>query len=178
MYLYCYFLHRNNGRLNHRTNPYNISVTQQRLSLVSLGYLWRTASETNAKQQFCTCVLFFQLHFFAITARQRHHPEIFLSLSKLDAVRKSWSIVLTALAFSNSNTSMSRSDPKDGSLLRNVFCDDQLKKRLRRKNRIGRRRQAKKSRMAPRNGDDPDNCIIIQSLEFNSKKQILIGIVS
>ena len=59
-----------------------------------------------------------------------------------------------------------------------IFCDDQLKKRLRRKNRIGRQRHAKKSQMAPRNGDDPDNCIIIQLLEFNSKKQILIGIVS
>ena len=92
MYLYCYFLHRNNNRLNPGTNPYNISVTQQRLSLVSLGYLWRTASETNTKQQFCTCVIFFQLHFFAIIARQRHHLGIFLSLSKLDAVPKSRSI--------------------------------------------------------------------------------------
>ena len=42
---------------------------------------------------------------------------------------------------------MSRSDPEDGSLLRNVFCDDQLKKRLRRKNRIEGQRQAKKSRI-------------------------------
>ena len=96
MYLYCYFLHRNNDRFNPRTNPYNISVTQQRLSLVSLGYLWRSASEANAKQQFCTRVIFFQLHFFAIAARQRRHLGIFLSLSKLDAVPKSWSTVLTA----------------------------------------------------------------------------------
>ena len=96
MYLYCYFLHWNNDRLNPRTNPYNISATQQRLSHVSLGYLWRTVAETNAKQQFCTCVIFFQLHLFAITARQGHHLGIFLSLSKLDAVPKSWSIVLTA----------------------------------------------------------------------------------
>ena len=29
----------NNNRLNLHTNPYNISVTQQRFSLVSLGYL-------------------------------------------------------------------------------------------------------------------------------------------
>ena len=47
--LYCRFC---NDRLNLHKNPYNVSVTQQRLSLVSLGYLWRTASETNAKQQF------------------------------------------------------------------------------------------------------------------------------
>ena len=30
----------NNDRLNLHTNSYNICVTQQRFSLVSLGYLW------------------------------------------------------------------------------------------------------------------------------------------
>ena len=97
MYLYCYFLNRNNDRLNPRTSPCNISVTQQRLSLVSLGYI---CGEPRQKQtqnnNFARALYFFQLHFFAITARQRHHLGIFLSLSKLDAVPKSWSIVLTA----------------------------------------------------------------------------------
>ena len=38
------FLTLNNDRLNPYTNPYNISVTQQRFSLVSLGYLWSNIS--------------------------------------------------------------------------------------------------------------------------------------
>ena len=40
MYFYYYFWPLNNDRLNLRTNPHNISVMQQRFSLVSLGYLW------------------------------------------------------------------------------------------------------------------------------------------
>ena len=40
MYFYYYFLPLNNDRLNLRTIPHNISVMQQRFSLVSFGYLW------------------------------------------------------------------------------------------------------------------------------------------
>ena len=40
MYFYYYFLPLDNDRLNLRTNPHNISVMQQRISLESLGCLW------------------------------------------------------------------------------------------------------------------------------------------
>ena len=39
MYFYYYFSPLNNDRLNPYTNPCNISVAQQRFSLMNLGYL-------------------------------------------------------------------------------------------------------------------------------------------
>ena len=40
MYFYKYFWSLNNARWSLHTNPYNISVLQQRFLLVSLGCLW------------------------------------------------------------------------------------------------------------------------------------------
>ena len=43
MYLYFCVCPLNNDPLNLHTNPYNIAVTQQRVSLVSLGYLCKNS---------------------------------------------------------------------------------------------------------------------------------------
>ena len=40
----------NNDRLNLHTNSYNISVTQQQFSLVSLGCLWSDVTESLIRQ--------------------------------------------------------------------------------------------------------------------------------